>query len=756
LDDFGGSALVPTEEFLQHWHSTSEQADSPIVATSQQALEWHLEWSVPSGRIPESVFHTQQARQLAPRTAAVLRRLGDANMLRKDWPEAISDYTSAIEAGETASRVKWQRGIAHWESSQWAQADADFTAAIERGIDDASLLAQRCLARMALGQPDAAWSDARQALQRGLVAARFQSLAQSFASRFAEAQSQAVYWRLVGVLELRGNAPKNAVVPIEKAFSLGDDSPDVHFARAQSRFFESKFDNALADVEAAIQKGLDNLNVRELRGKILRRLNRLAEADADFSQALSGGLRTPSVWQNRAAVRAALNRHADAIDDLTQAIQFGATPKQHWSVWRDRGNSLAATQQYEAAITDYRTALQGGHAGYDDTAIRVAHCLSQLGRQQEAKTELSQAIAKFEQNATFQGSALRIARAEVNERLEQWGDAAIDYAAAIRQWADPEIYAVKAHSAAERALAKNPNHWQVLVARAGVWAGANQVAKAIEDYSAAIERGANTSDVWLQRGNCHYQLANWDAALADYTEVTRRTPAQWQPWAYRGFLLAGRKQFPEAFTSYSEAINRAPDEMATWQNAALVSALAQQPQRYRQICQAVKDKTFNNALTKIETIHTVIWMHLMAPHSVADPAELIGIIDRVGPQTTHSDALRGFSAYRRGEFSVAVGTLTAVLFKLEQEEQKKPSDQLATGLFRANVFLAMAQHQRGETENARASLNEASKRLRRRFPVTAQDKPQFPDWPVRLEWEMLFAEAESLIGPPSAPKKAEP
>lgn len=81
-----------------------------------------------------------------------------------------------------------------------------------------------------------------------------------------------------------------------------------------------------------------------------------------------------------------------------------------------------------------------------------------------------------------------------------------------------------------------PQCVSALVNRALAWHGCGETARAIEDLSLALERGAPETRIWLLRSKYRRKLGDAAGAEADYAEWLRRTPTDELSWVTRGTM----------------------------------------------------------------------------------------------------------------------------------------------------------------------------------------------------------------------------
>jgi tetratricopeptide (TPR) repeat protein len=107
----------------------------------------------------------QYLRKGGEETSDIFRGRGLARMKLGKYPEAVDDYTRALERAPDAD-VYQHRGWAHFFADAWKLALRDFSKAIELDPEMGDAYTGRGLARVMLGDYRGAVADAEEALRR--------------------------------------------------------------------------------------------------------------------------------------------------------------------------------------------------------------------------------------------------------------------------------------------------------------------------------------------------------------------------------------------------------------------------------------------------------------------------------------------------------------------------------------------------------------------------------------------------------------
>jgi tetratricopeptide (TPR) repeat protein len=141
-----------------------------------------------------------------------------------------------------------------------------------------------------------------------------------------------------------------------------------------------------------------------------------------------------------------------------------------------------------------------------------------------------------------------------------------------------------------------------------------------------------------------------------------------------------------------------------------------------------------------EELAFTTWTAALAPQALDDYGPATALARRaVELNKDNSAAVRSLGAilYRAGEYDEAALQLAPLT-----DNAKNPGPQAKSSSAYPLFFLAMAQHQLGKKEEARATLARAAKLTN----AELSDATNPPPWNRKLTLELLQKEAEGLIG----------
>jgi serine/threonine protein kinase/tetratricopeptide (TPR) repeat protein len=202
-------------------------------------------------------------------------------------------------------------------------------------------------------------------------------------------------------------------------------------------------------------------------------------------------------------------------------------------------------------------------------------------------------------------------------------------------------------------------------------------------------------------------------------------------------LYARGGLWQEAARYLTQAVQQLPNEH--WQAYCLAHLLAQTGdlEGYRRLCRDMLER-FGKRRDPSSSPRAG-QAALLLPDAVADHYLLtrlaeFGVQEASSGQRGQRQVARGITAYRNGQFAVAVSGI---------EEGLNGN---AMGFYRVKgyCFLAMAHHQLGQADAARTALNQARAELRRHYPQPDREDlgNGWRDW---LSSQLFRREAETLI-----------
>jgi tetratricopeptide (TPR) repeat protein len=222
-------------------------------------------------------------------------------------------------------------------------------------------------------------------------------------------------------------------------------------------------------------------------------------------------------------------------------------------------------------------------------------------------------------------------------------------------------------------------------------------------------------------------------------------------WLQRAMFLGEHGRFELAARDFQKALANGLGDPHAWFNAATVYVRIGDEEGYRRICAQVLSQ-YGNSTDRNLCEHVAKTCSIL-PGALADMEALAKVADRaVVPQTPedprmrpYRDLAKGMVEYRLGHFDEAVKWLRMHAEQTSDKERRA----MALG------FLAMTEFRRGNLDQARSALRQASETI-------ASDGPKGDNWHAFRDWIVAVEarrQAEQLIAQgaaPSPPASARP
>jgi tetratricopeptide (TPR) repeat protein len=222
-----------------------------------------------------------------------------------------------------------------------------------------------------------------------------------------------------------------------------------------------------------------------------------------------------------------------------------------------------------------------------------------------------------------------------------------------------------------------------------------QYAKAIADFSKAIELNADFAEARINRGSVYHMQRQLDKAIVDYSKAIELKPEFKEAWNNRASAYAELRQFDLALADFTQAIKLQPDDEVTWANRAVVRVgLRQYEEALADCAQAIKLQP------KFDAAHNrLAWLLATCPDvKLRDPRRALESAKKaveLAPKQRHYWQTLAWAEYRAGNWKNAVTAAEKV------EALGSASDSFEW------FVLAMAHWQLGEKDKARSWYDRA-------------------------------------------------
>jgi tetratricopeptide (TPR) repeat protein len=321
----------------------------------------------------------------------------------------------------------------------------------------------------------------------------------------------------------------------------------------------------------------------------------------------------------------------------------------------------------------------------------------------------------------FSPDGQRLVSASLDGSVRLWDAATGQEALTLRRQFN-EVYGVSFTPDGGRLVASGPIHaayeglkvWETEQSRDGLQASREELLK------------ADVANASFLRGQVHAQSFRWDRAVADYSKAINLGRQDWSVFHGRGTAHGMVAQYHHAAADFSRAVEANPDEVQLLYNLAYAKLAANDLDGYRQVCARMRKE---HGETKVPVTAKLLLFACDVAESGVDKSDLI----RWGRLAVHDlrDARGvGHSLYRQGQYAEAI----RFLHEWAETRPLRGDDLL---------FLAMAQHQIGNPDEARKTFAQAVKWIANFEHVVARGGSWH--WIEQVEVQFLRRETETLL-----------
>ena len=169
-----------------------------------------------------------------------------------------------------------------------------------------------------------------------------------------------------------------------------DDDPSYHYRWAYEQYRRGYYMEALESINKSIELNPEEYLYFNMRGLIYHSAGELDDAMADFEAVLELNPYYTDVHNNIGATYVEMGRTDDALAEFDIVLRdpmYQHKEKAHYNV----GNILAAREEYEEAIAQYRKAV-AIQPQYLRAHYKLGMALRELGRDDEARREFEEVV----------------------------------------------------------------------------------------------------------------------------------------------------------------------------------------------------------------------------------------------------------------------------------------------------------------------------------------------------------------------------
>lgn len=267
-------------------------------------------------------------------SATAFIRRGDAKYSRRDYEDAITDYSEAIRLSPDNAQAYLGRGNAKYALEQYQDALQDYEESLKHDPDYVYALNGRGNVKFALNDYEAAIKDFNQAIQ-------------------ANPQFSLAFYnrgRVKSVLK----EYRAAIEDYSQAIRVNPQYEPAYFQRGIVKSTLKNYAGAIDDYDQAIRLNPQNADAFNSRGVAKYKLGDSRTAIPDFTESIRLNPDGPFAYCNRGEAKLKLKDAEGAIKDCTETIRLDPQSSFAYSA---RGKAQHALKRYKAAIEDYTQAL---------------------------------------------------------------------------------------------------------------------------------------------------------------------------------------------------------------------------------------------------------------------------------------------------------------------------------------------------------------------------------------------------------------
>jgi tetratricopeptide (TPR) repeat protein len=202
----------------------------------------------------------------------------------------------------------------------------------------------------------------------------------------------------------------------------------------------------------------------------------------------------------------------------------------------------------------------------------------------------------------------------------------------------------------------------------------------------------------------------WDRELASLSRAIEQHPGSPNAWSARANWLLNHGRFAEAEIDYSRLLELHVEDHWPWYLRGCLLAYLGREDQYRNHCPAMLAKFGDSK--DFDVLERTSKSALLLPlGGGADIEPLTFRVDRavkIAPESTWSMLLAGLTDFRAGRYPQAIGWLDKCI--------AAPADGYPARVIAANAYAAIARHQLGRVEVARAGLERATRQANNELP----------------------------------------
>lgn len=315
------------------------QVDNTALVLNQSVVFSYRGLSyLAKGDYPQAIADYTQAINLQPGNAEFHNNRGAVYILKEDYSEAIVDFNQALKFDHNAvlaASIYKNRGAAYNQQKNYIQAIADFNQAVELKPNDAGSYYNRGVVYTMQNNHIKAIADYDLAIK-------------------LEPHSPEAYVNRGIAYGNRENYTQ-AITDFNQALKFNPNSALAYYNRGITYFRQGNDSQAISDYTQAIKIDPGYFSAYNKRGLIYKSQSNCSRAISDFTQTIKLQPNDSIGYNNRGNTYESQGSYSQAIADFTQAIKL----QPNFAVtYHNRGNAYRGQRNYTQAISDYTQAIR--------------------------------------------------------------------------------------------------------------------------------------------------------------------------------------------------------------------------------------------------------------------------------------------------------------------------------------------------------------------------------------------------------------
>ncbi|XP_058847628.1 uncharacterized protein LOC117963899 [Acipenser ruthenus] len=461
-----------------------------------------------------------------------------------NWSVAIQDFTAVMKHEPLNAKARTYRGRAYAKQGHYQQAVEDLSAAVH--LDPNNWIAfyhRGCLLRKSHGEialRDLSVSvlindgvdNLNAFLHRGILYTELNQWMQAICDfehvLKLDRYVAVAHMNLGLIFMLKMENHYEAIRRFTSAIKIDPTCNRAYVCRAEAYNKVHDLQRALKDVTQAIHLQPDTQHLYIMRGEYLCKMKKfeLASFCIHYAAEMNKALGSSPIQQ--AAVQSFLGNNTKAIDCLVSAIKTCSTPP----VIILLGKTQMKAKKYKEAVKSFKTALDllSAKEGVISTAPEAAEIFHLIGLCYMRQVNLLQALEAFT-------SAVKI-NPEHADAFYQRGlcKMRLQQATSVHDF--------------NRALAANPNLFQVYLSRAAFYGEKCRYSKAVLNCNEAIKIHPKSVRAYLYRGALKFYMKVYKNALEDLTTAINLDNMCTLAYYNRGVCYQQTEQYEKALKDY--------------------------------------------------------------------------------------------------------------------------------------------------------------------------------------------------------------